>query len=106
MPTISKPKKKTQQNSIVRQERIKVYNSVRWRRIRDIKLATDPLCERCAEAGITRAAEDVHHVVSFMSTTNPEKRKFLAYDYSNLQSLCKKCHQEIHNSNEHRKEYK
>ncbi len=65
MPTISKPKKKTQQNSIVRQERIKVYNSVRWRRIRDIKLATDPLCEKCASVGITRAAEDTSHSIIY-----------------------------------------
>lgn len=45
-----------------------------------------------------RPAEDVHHIVSFMTATDPLKRKALAYDYENLQSLCKECHQKIHNS--------
>lgn len=105
MPTIKRLKKKTPpQNSVARKDRIKIYNSARWRRIREVKLMTTPLCERCAEVGRVSSAEDVHHMVSFMSTDDPEKRLFLAYDYSNLQSLCKKCHQEIHNSNEYRKE--
>lgn len=105
MPTITKPKRnsRAQDDSVMRKERIKVYNSTRWKRLREIKLATDPLCEKCAEEGRTVPAEDVHHVVSFMSVTNPETRRFLAYDYSNLQSLCKQCHQKIHNSNEFRK---
>lgn len=42
-------------------------------------------------------AEDVHHIVSFMSTADPSKRLALAYDYDNLMSLCKVCHQRIHN---------
>lgn len=106
MPTITKPKKtnRAQEDNIARKERIKVYNSVRWRRLREIKLATDPLCEVCLEQrGRTVAAEDVHHRVSFMSTTDPDMRRHLAYDYSNLQSLCKQCHQKIHNSNEFRR---
>ncbi|MGJ1015447.1 HNH endonuclease [Bacteroides salyersiae] len=44
-------------------------------------------------------AEDIHHIVSFMSVDNPDQRIFLAYDFDNLMSLCKKCHQNIHNSN-------
>ncbi|WP_370567588.1 HNH endonuclease [Dysgonomonas sp. Marseille-P4677] len=34
---------------------------------------------------------------SFMSTDDPEERMRLAFDYENLQSLCKKCHQKKHN---------
>ncbi len=79
-------------------ERRRIYNSTRWQRLRDLKFRNDPLCERCAEAGIVRPAEDIHHIVSFMSTDDPEKRRFLAYDYDNLQSLCKQCHQRIHNA--------
>lgn len=33
-----------------------------------------------------------------MTTTDPDRRAMLAYDYDNLMSLCKECHQQIHNS--------
>ena len=42
-------------------------------------------------------AVDVHHIISFMTTNDPLKRKWLAFDSSNLMSLCKECHQKIHN---------
>ncbi|EEF91931.1 hypothetical protein BACCELL_00400 [Bacteroides cellulosilyticus DSM 14838] len=45
----------------------------------------------------TVPAEDIHHIISFMSTDDPQQRLFLAYDYDNLMSLCKQCHQKIHN---------
>lgn len=65
-----------------------------------MKFANDPLCEICMrmEPQVIRPAEDVHHIVSFMSTNDPLKRNMLAFDYNNLQSLCKECHQRIHNS--------
>lgn len=49
------------------------------------------------KAGKTVPAEDVHHIISFMSTNDSVERKRLAYDYDNLMSLCKQCHQNIHN---------
>lgn len=103
MPTITKRKKQPQTSSLAQKDRIKIYNSVRWREVRRVKLMNDPLCEMCAEEGRTAPAEDIHHITSFMSTNDPVKRRWLAYDYSNLMSLCKQCHQKIHNSNEYRK---
>ena len=82
-----------------RKERMKVYNTKRWRAIRDWKMATDPLCEMCKQDEKVTPAEEVHHVVSFMSTDDPDKRYNLAYDYDNLKSLCKGCHQKVHNQN-------
>ena len=41
---------------------------------------------------------DVHHITSFMSTTDHLKRIYLAYNPDNLMSLCKECHQKVHNS--------
>ena len=41
-------------------------------------------------------AEDVHHIVSFMTTNDPLQRKSLAYDYDNLMSLCKQMPSEIY----------
>lgn len=98
MPTIYKPKKKYQKNdSQYDAERRKIYNSERWRILRECKFANNPLCEKCLEKGIITPAEDIHHIISFMSVNDKLLRHQLAYDYSNLMSLCKKCHQEIHN---------
>lgn len=57
------------------------YRTARWRRVRAMKLARDPLCEECgAPAG------EVHHVRRRRDA--PE----LAYELTNLRSLCKPCH--------------
>ena len=105
MPTINRKMKRTNKpvKSISQQDRAKIYNTPRWRRLREVKLMNDPLCQVCAEAGRVTIAEDVHHTTSFMSEVDPVKRNFLAFDYNNLQSLCKKCHQLIHNGNEYKK---
>ena len=59
-------------------------------------MISDPLCEMCLRKGITRPATDVHHIQSFMSTKDMEARKVLAFDPTNLMSLCDECHNEIH----------
>lgn len=98
MPTINKPKKKPQKNNgQYDTERRKIYNSERWRKLRAWKFACNPLCELCLQEDMTVPAEDVHHTVSFMSTDDPVQRVALAYDFDNLMSLCKQCHQRIHN---------
>jgi 5-methylcytosine-specific restriction protein A len=66
--------------------------------LRQLKFAENPLCELCEKKGLTIPAEDVHHIVSFMSTDDTEQRYHLAYDFGNLLSLCKVCHQKIHNT--------
>ncbi len=48
----------------------------------------------------TVPAEDIHHIISFMSMDDPQQRLFLAYDYDNLMSICKQCHQAVHNKKE------
>lgn len=73
-----------------------VYNTARWKRLRLVKLRDNPLCEVCEKKGITKMADDVHHIQSFMSVDDPEARKALAFDYDNLMSLCDECHSEIH----------
>lgn len=98
MPTIYKPKKTcAKRTDQYNAERRKIYQSQRWRMMRLAKLAETPLCELCERNGIVKPAIDVHHTVSFMSTDDPVMRKALAYDYANLMSLCKECHQLVHN---------
>jgi 5-methylcytosine-specific restriction endonuclease McrA len=58
-----------------------IQNSARWRRVRKIKLNTDPLCERCG-----KPAQCVHHI---KERRDDESKIF---DMSNLESLCNSCH--------------
>lgn len=56
------------------------YSGRRWRRVRLMKLARDPLCEECGAA-----ATDVDHV-------QPRTQGGADYDLANLSSLCHGCH--------------
>ena len=98
MPTIYKIKKSKKPHVIdlKRKERQKIYQDVRWQRLRVAYLADHPLCEECLTRGVTREAVDVHHVVSFMSVEGVERIE-LALNYDNLRALCKECHQAEHN---------
>lgn len=75
---------------------IKLINSITWRRIRHYQLTHHPLCERCLENGIVTSATEVHHARPVESVLSFEGMKSLAYDTSNLMSLCNKCHHDIH----------
>lgn len=98
MPTIYKPKTaKKKENNLYDEERRKVYQSTRWRKLRELKITQQPLCEMCLAEGKITIAEDVHHIQSFMSTDDKVLRQALAYDYENLMSICKMHHQMIHN---------
>ena len=99
MPTINKPKREPKKRigDNLHDQRRAVYQTRRWRNLRQIKLIDAPLCEMCEKRGITRPAVDVHHITSFVGASSEEQRLFLAYDYDNLMSLCKECHQRIHN---------
>ena len=62
---------------------------MQWQKVRAMKLAQDPLCERCKSTGRIIGASEVHHIRPLRS--HPE----LAYDLSNLLSLCVPCHRQI-----------
>ena len=61
-------------------------HSTVWRKIRDAKLARDPLCERCMQGGRVEAAVLVHH----------KDRNELHNDPENHESLCNTCHEVEH----------
>ncbi len=98
MAWINKPKKKKIDYALKRKDRMKIYNSQRWRDLREWKFTHNPLCEMCEREERITPADDVHHIVSFMSTDDPVKRNWLAYDFDNLMSLCDRCHQKMHNN--------
>lgn len=84
-------------SNLNREARRRIYNDRRWKAAANAHLIDHPLCEECLKRGINTPAEDVHHIVSFMTTDDPFERERLAfYDPDNLMSLCKQCHQLIH----------
>jgi len=72
------------------------YNTSRWRKLRLQKLTKQPLCEMCKERGIIRLANTVHHIKEISTGNTPYEMEQLAFDYNNLQALCKDCHKEHH----------
>lgn len=76
-------------------DRVQIYNSNKWRKLRLSQLMQQPLCELCLLRGKTTLAVDVHHKDSFLNY-NGDKRYAVAYDPNNLMSLCKECHAELH----------
>lgn len=71
-------------------------HSATWRRIRDAKLARDPLCERCMQGGRVKAAVLVHHKDRNERNNEPE----------NHESLCNPCHEVEHREERWSNEFK
>jgi len=65
----------------------KFYSSARWQKVRRKKIKRDPLCEHCAEAGITKPADLVDHIIPLKVDWSLRLR------LDNLQSLCRSHHQ-------------
>jgi len=68
-----------------RPERHEVYRSQRWRRLAAMQLRREPLCRMCSARGVIKTAEVADHVCELEDGGAP-------YDPSNLQSLCRACH--------------
>ena len=91
MAWINKPKNNTMTDR--KAERQKIYNTKRWRDLRILKLQQSPVCEICGSIDNLQ----VHHIVSpFNGYHSPEEYDRLAYDITNLQTLCQQCHEKIH----------
>ena len=58
----------------------------RWRKARTAFLAAHPLCAKCAERGIVKAATDVDHIKPW------RERPDLFWNTDNWQALCHECH--------------
>lgn len=76
----------------------KLLNSARWHTVRAAVIARDRgLCRDCADAGLIRAATEVHHIVPVETAgASAARMQQLALDQTNLVSLCHACHQQRH----------
>jgi 5-methylcytosine-specific restriction protein A len=64
----------------------RIRSSARWRKVRALKLARDPLCEDCKARGVLKTATQVHHLEGLA------QRPDLAFVFENLRSICSTCH--------------
>ena len=63
----------------------RLYDTARWKRIRQAQLAREPWCAECSRANIYRPATDVDHYVVHRGDE-------LLFYTGELQSLCHACH--------------
>nr|DAF86652.1 MAG TPA: HNH endonuclease [Myoviridae sp. ctXho31] len=75
----------------------KKYKSKKWQKLRKQKLILDPFCERCLKKNIYSATYFIHHK-EYVTDKNYEDDEIF-FNIDNLESLCKKCHNEEHFSN-------
>ena len=86
-PLTSKPRGKTPSRSHGGDERARLYQGRRWRRLRAYILTHEPLCRLCADRGYVTEAVLVDHVRGH----GPDWREHF-FTPSNLQPLCSECH--------------
>ncbi len=77
---------------LIRQDKlVKFYQCREWRKLRLEALERDHYeCQICKRKGKYRRAQNVHHIKEVKS------RPDLALTLDNLESVCIKCHNEIH----------
>ena len=95
MPTLKKfnnPRLQKREITERKKKSQEIYNTDRWKKLRKAKLMLNPVCEICGK----ELATQVHHKDSFLKYENLLKRKEVAYDFDNLQSLCELCHIKLH----------
>lgn len=107
MPTINKPRRKNTEKHGKAKEIWKLYNTSRWRKLRDAKLMENPLCEMCLDENIINEdgikesriseAKEVHHIKPISTGSNELEMMDLAYNYNNLMSVCEFHHHQLHN---------
>ena len=97
MAYINKPKKVDSRVPTIKQkESQKIYQSHKWKKLRESKRLNNPLCESCLEKGLTIPTVDIHHIIPFSKALNQLEKNILAFSYENLQSVCSDCHDKLH----------
>lgn len=90
-PLCKKRNDKTYDTTIRAKDRAKIYNSKRWKQVRELVLLRDDMmCQPCKAKGIDTIATEVHHIQEL------KDRIDLAYDIDNLESICHSCHMKDH----------
>lgn len=96
MPTINKPNKQNKKTGKSLDIYNLVYNTKKWRKLREKYLMFHPLCERCLNNDEMNVATEVHHKKPLSTAETEVNLKYLAFNYDNLMALCANCHHLIH----------
>lgn len=77
-------------------------HTAQWEELRSAYRKSNPLCERCRQEGIIKAASQVHHVIA-RDSVEFRRNKMTGYEWDNLMSLCKRHHGLEHFASENEK---
>lgn len=81
-------------------ERQKLYQSKRWKDLREYMVQKYPLCQDCLKEGRITPTSEIHHIKSpFVIGLTEEEKARRAYDENNLVALCRDCHIKRHHPN-------
>lgn len=72
----------------------KKYRSKRWQKLRVLKKAQNPVCERCLKKGKVTPTYIIHHKEYITDKNYMDDDVFFNLD--NLESLCLECHNKEH----------
>lgn len=90
-PLCKKINNDTYDKTIRKSDRVKIYNSKKWKQVRELALLRDHLmCIPCAKNGNDVLATEVHHIIELAEDITK------AYDLENLESICHSCHMQNH----------
>ena len=71
-----------------------IYGSRRWKNLRHLAMTRAGwLCVRCAERGLTVAAEEVHHLVGLHTRRGIEIARLFRIE--DVVALCRPCHRRL-----------
>ncbi len=68
------------------------YHTPAWRTLRAAILRDNPYCVECKAANITALATVVDHIKGVSTGKTAADKERLMWDESNLQPMCKSCH--------------
>ncbi|TIV38951.1 MAG: HNH endonuclease [Mesorhizobium sp.] len=85
MPTMHDTSRRDSRSAEAAEYR-KLYSTARWKRLREVKLAQQPLCEWCLEQEIVEPATEVHHA------DGGHKGDVVKFWTGPFVSTCKPCH--------------
>ncbi len=95
-PFINKPKRPArtmaERSENSRRAARLVYNTRRWRRLRDAVLMENPLCQMCGK----ELSVEVHHRRPLADARDDDQMVEWGFDPNNLQCLCERCHDIVH----------
>ena len=86
-PLCKKQHDKTYDTTMRSKDRMRIYNTKRWKQLRDyVRVRDSFLCQECLRNGIETIGVECDHIIELTDDVSK------AYDADNVQLLCVSCH--------------